>query len=69
MSLVTTEGFNGDLAPGESVLFILDWRALHALKGQVSALCSERYSVSVRSGNVEILSIPGRVVGEFLEQL
>jgi len=69
MALLAATSFGGTLGVGESAAFVLDARVLDVVLSKVAALSPERYGISVRSGESEILRIDGRVVGEFLEGL
>jgi hypothetical protein len=66
VSLLRSDQFPGTLPVGMSTPFLLDERTLNSVLSQVAALSPERYGISIRSGEGEVLRLPGRVVGAFL---
>jgi hypothetical protein len=67
MNLLPAASFRGTLGPGDSTSFLLDERMIDGVLNQIASLSPERYWISVRSGESEILRLDGCAIGAFIE--
>jgi hypothetical protein len=69
MNLLPATSFSGTLGPGDRTSFLLDERMIDGVLSQIASLSPERYWVSIRSGESEVLRLDGCAIGAFIEEV